>query len=85
MFGSTVVTKLGFDATSGLATSIVSSEKKSLLTGVLSHVTSLLTSDTVVTGMGRTLGEVGTHYAAMQLTRKQLAGNFAFNPFKKDE
>jgi len=80
MFGTTVETKLAFDATSGLATSIVSSTKKDLIAGVIAHVTSVLSKDTVVTGMGRTIGEGLTHYGVMQLTRKKLVGNFAVNP-----
>jgi len=80
MFGKTVVTQLGFDATSGLATSIVKSEEKPLIAGVIAHVTSIVSKDTVVTGTGRLVGEALTHYGAMQLTRKKLVGSFALNP-----
>jgi len=82
MFDKTVVTQLGFDATTGLATSIVKSEEKSILPGVLAYVTSSLSKDTVVTGLGRTIGMIGSHYAAMQLTRKKLVGGYAINPLK---
>lgn len=80
MFAKTVVTQLGFDATTGLATSIVKSEAKDVFQGTLAHVTSILTKDTVVTGMGRTLGEAATHYAAMQIVRKKHVGAYAMNP-----
>lgn len=82
MFDSTVVTKLGFDATTGLATSIVSSEKKAIVPGVLAFLTSSLSKDTVVTGQGRTIGLLGTAYAVAQITRKKHVGSYAINPLK---
>lgn len=80
MFDKTVVTQLGFDAVTGLATSIVKSEAKDALQGSIALVTSALTKDIVVTGMGRTLGMAATHYAAMQIARKKHVGNYAINP-----
>lgn len=82
MFKETVVTQLGFDATTGLATSIVSSEKKNLLSGALAHITSTFSQDKVVTGLGRTVGAAATHYGVMQLTRKKHVGDYAINPLK---
>lgn len=82
MFGTTVVTQLGFDATSGLATSIVSSKKETLVGGVLAGVTSKLSKDTVVTGIGRTIADAGLVYGAMLATRQKLKGAspFSLNP-----
>jgi len=82
MFGKTVVTKLGFDATTGLATSIVSSTEKDMLAGTLAGITSHLTADEVVTGIGRTLGAAVVAYGSAQIASKGLQGQFALNPYK---
>jgi len=80
LIDKTVKTVLGFDATSGLATSIVSSVKQDLIEGTISAITSDFTKDTVVTGIGRTVGTFLKVYGSAQLTRRSLVGNFAWNP-----
>lgn len=82
MFGKTVVTKLRFDAVTGLATSIVSSTEKDMVAGILAGITSNLTKDEVVTGLGRTVGVAAVAYGSAQLASKGLQGQFALNPYK---
>lgn len=82
MFQETLVTELGIDATSGLATSIVSSSKKALLPGVIAGVTSVFSTNTVVTGIGRTAAVALQIYGSANIASKQLQGKFALNPFK---
>lgn len=82
MFGKTVVTKLAFDPITGLAKTVVSSVEKDMVAGTLAGITSHLTTDEVVTGIGRTLGAVVVAYGSAQLASKSLQGQFALNPYK---
>jgi hypothetical protein len=79
MFGTTqsVVLQLDVD---GKATGVVSSTTENLLAGVIGHVTSHLTSDTVVIGMGRTVGAAALMYGTAVFINSKLTGQLRFNP-----
>lgn len=80
MFGKTHKSVLTLDA-NDKPTAVASSVEQGMFEGAVSHVMSLLSKDTVVTGAGRTIGEAATFYGAMQLGRRAVGGQFAWNPF----
>lgn len=81
MFGDTYKTVLTLDA-NDMPTAIASTAKEEMIAGTISGITSNFTKDTVVTGLGRTLGVAASHYAVAVGINKQLTGNFNWNPLK---
>jgi hypothetical protein len=61
-------------------TAIASVKEETLVGGVLASITSDLSSDTVVIGMGRTIGTALKIAVPMYLTNFKLTGRFHVNP-----
>jgi hypothetical protein len=80
-FSQTFSGKLTFDATSGEPTGITGVVKESLVGGTLKGVTSIITGDEVVVGLGRTLATGLVAYGSANFARKKVTGAFALNPF----
>jgi len=83
MFGQTYSAKLTFDATSGLPTGVTGAVKETIVGGTIKGLTSLITGDEVVVGMGRTLAVAGAVYAGSNFAAKQAGGAFKLNPWSK--
>lgn len=79
MFGPTYKVQLTLDA-NNVPTAMASATSENVLSGALSHITSVLTPDTVVIGAGRTLGEAALVYGSMSLVNYKLTGKFHVNP-----
>lgn len=81
MFGNTFSFKI--TSTNGVPSGIAEVKEENVLAGALKAVTSKFSDDTHVTGLGRTVGELGQAYVVAQGTRMALGGAFALNPFSK--
>lgn len=73
---------LVLDPVSGLPTGIVagSAKKETIIAGTIAGLTSQFSETDVVKGIGATAAVALVAYGSMQLARKRLVGNFAFNP-----
>jgi hypothetical protein len=83
MFGKTYKTVLTLDA-DDKPTAIASSTSESVFQGVIGHLTSHFTADTVYTGLGRELGGALMVYAPMVLTNWKLTNKLRFNPLSDE-
>lgn len=57
---------------------------KTMTAGAIAHITSHLTTDTVVIGAGRTIGAAALGYGLMALTNYKLTGKLRFNPLSAE-
>jgi len=83
MFDKTVACKLVLDPTTGLPTGVTGAEELGFLEGTIRHVTSHLTKDEVVVGVGRTLGAATVAFASATVANKMKGGDFAINPWSR--
>lgn len=81
MFGQTYSAKLTFDAATGLPTGVTEAKKEDLIAGIIKGVTSLVSKDVVVVGLGRTAAVGLAAYGSANFARKQVTGAFAMNPW----
>lgn len=82
MFGKTYKTVLTLDA-DDKPTAIASTTEENAFTGMISGLTSKFTKDTVVTGLGRTLSELGQVWGVAAFTRSRLGFDFSINPLAR--
>lgn len=83
MFSETMSAKLTFDATTGLPTGVTGAAKETMFGGTIKGVTSLVTGDEVVVGLGRTLATGLIAWGSANLAAKQKTGAFGLNPWSK--
>lgn len=81
MFSETVSCKLTIDAVSGLPTGVSLAQKESAVAGTIKAITSVLTADEVVVGLGRTMATAIIAYGSAAFAAKQQRGEFVWNPY----